>query len=43
MITCQIWGRYPNFIINILENSEYMESLYSKYLGIKSELVLVTK
>lgn len=36
------WGQYPNVIISILEDKKYMESLYGKYLGIKSELALLT-
>jgi hypothetical protein len=32
-------GQYPNFIITILEDQDYMKSLYRKYLSIKSELV----
>jgi len=36
------WGQYPNFIISILENTEYIENLWGKYLNIKNELLITT-
>lgn len=33
-------GHYPNAIITILENEGYMESLYSKFMGIKLNLTI---
>ena len=31
-------GQYPNFIITIIEDREYIEALYAKFLNIKAEL-----
>jgi len=33
-------GHYPNLIISILEDKEYMESLYGKFVNIKKEIAL---
>lgn len=34
-------GQYPTLIINVLEDAEYMESLYTKMVGIKTEQVKI--
>ncbi len=31
-------GHWPSFIIVILEDKEYMDNLYAKYVDIKTEL-----
>ncbi len=34
-------GQYPNLIINVLEDTEYMESLSAKFLNIKTEVAML--